>query len=291
MRSWKKRKEEEWAKYKAREKAAEEKWERIKDRFHGYVFKSIDRTYSNFEIFSTKGEYPRLNILQKELGGGAYSYEWAEPTEYDKFGRPTNSYGKEKPSMAFIEAYDENTGEVSTTRFFRTANGEAYGFTVDGKIYIDPTIAGAETAIHEYTHLWATALKNANPKEWSNIVSLMKGTPLWEKVASEYPELTTDDELADEVLAHYSGKRGAEKLRKEAESIANGKDTLLDKAGAISALERVKEALTRFWKATADLLHIHFTTAEEVADKVLADLLNGVNRMKWRESTAESRNS
>ena len=70
-----KRKDEEWAKYKAREKAAEEKWERIKDRFHGYVFKSTDRTYQNFEIFSTKGEYPRLNILQKELGGGAYSYE------------------------------------------------------------------------------------------------------------------------------------------------------------------------------------------------------------------------
>ena len=167
--------------------------------------------------------------------------------------------------------------KLNALRFFRTANGEAYGFTVDGKIYLDPTIAGAETAIHEYTHLWATALKNANPKEWSNIVSLLKGTPLWDKVASEYPELTTDDELADEVLAHYSGKRGAERLRKEAESIANGKGSLLDKAGAISALERVKEALTRFWKATADLLHIHFTTAEEVADKVLADLLNGVN--------------
>ncbi|EJW91588.1 hypothetical protein EVA_20305, partial [gut metagenome] len=103
------------------------------------------------------------------------------------------------------------------------------------------------------------------------------GTPLWDKVASEYPELTTDDELADEVLAHYSGKRGAEKLRKEAERIVNGKGSLLDKAGAISTLEKVKEALTRFWKATADLLHIHFTTAEEVADKVLADLLNGVN--------------
>ena len=169
-----------------------------------------------------------------------------------------------------------NTGNKNV-RFFRTANGEAYGFTVDGKVYLDPKIAGAETAIHEYTHLWATALKNANPKEWSNIVSLMKGTPLWDKVASEYPELTTDDELADEVLAHYSGKRGAERLRKEAESIANGKGSLLDKAGAISALERVKEALTRFWKATADLLHIHSTTAEEVADKVLADLLNGVN--------------
>ena len=192
------------------------------------------------------------------------------PAEYFSGGR--------KDGARNYVIFNENDAKiVDKVRFFRTANGEAYGFTVDGKIYIDLTIAGAETAIHEYTHLWATALKNANPQEWSNIVSLMKGTFLWEKVASEYPELTTDDELADEVLAHYSGKRGAEKLRKEAESIAYGKGTLLDKAGAISALERVKEALTRFWKATADLLHIHFTTAEEVADKVLADLLNGVN--------------
>ena len=187
------------------------------------------------------------------------------------------SGGRKDGARNYVIFNESDAKIVDKVRFFRTANGEAYGFTVDGKIYLDPTIAGAETAIHEYTHLWATALKNANPKEWSNIVSLMKGTPLWEKIASEYPELTTDDELADEVLAHYSGKRGAERLRKEAESIANGKGSLLDKAGAISALERVKEALTRFWKATADLLHIHFTTAEEVADKVLADLLNGVN--------------
>ena len=187
------------------------------------------------------------------------------------------SGGRKDGARNYVIFNESDAKIVDKVRFFRTANGEAYGFTVDGKVYLDPKIAGAETAIHEYTHLWATALKNANPKEWSNIVSLMKGTPLWDKVASEYPELTTDDELADEVLAHYSGKRGAERLRKEAESIANGKGSLLDKAGAISALERVKEALTRFWKATADLLHIHFTTAEEVADKVLADLLNGVN--------------
>ena len=40
----------------------------------------------------------------------------------------------------------------SGVRFFRTSNGEAYGFTVGGKIYIDPRIATAETPIHEYAH-------------------------------------------------------------------------------------------------------------------------------------------
>ena len=35
-----------------------------------------------------------------------------------------------------------------------------------------------------------------------------------------YPELKTDDEIADEVLATYSSRRGAERLRKEMDDIA-----------------------------------------------------------------------
>ena len=246
-----------------------------------------DNADNNLSIVVERYKYYNANNSNIEYTEVTIPYEvyQTKPTEViDAIVNGVNDTlaDKEFSLSSELGTVEKKGGEQAYTgnknvRFFRTANGEAYGFTVDGKIYLDPTIAGAETAIHEYTHLWATALKSANPKEWSNIVSLLKGTPLWDKVASEYPELTTDDELADEVLAHYSGKRGAERLRKEAESIANGKGSLLDKAGAISALERVKEALTRFWKATADLLHIHFTTAEEVADKVLADLLNGVN--------------
>ena len=80
------------------------------------------------------------------------------------------SGGREDGARNYVIFNESDAKIVDKVRFFRTANGEAYGFTVDGKIYLDPTIAGAETAIHEYTHLWATALKNANPKEWSNIV-------------------------------------------------------------------------------------------------------------------------
>ena len=53
--------------------------------------------------------------------------------------------------------------------FFRTDDGNAYGFKVGGKIYIDPRIATADTPIHEYAHLWASAMKKLNPKEWANI--------------------------------------------------------------------------------------------------------------------------
>ena len=109
-------------------------------------------------------------------------------------------------------------------RFFRTADGkQAYGFTVGGKIYIDPRIATSETPIHEYAHLWAEALRKANQKEWQNVVELMKECKaVWEQVKKEYPELKTDDEIAE------------------------------------------------------DILNIHFTSAEEVADKVMYDLLNKV---------------
>ena len=176
---------------------------------------------------------------------------------------------------------EENLGDmrqrkVSDVRFFRTPDGHAYGFTMGGKIYIDARIAGADTPIHEYTHLWAEALRKANPKEWDNIVGLMKGGPLWEEVKKKYPDLKTDSEIADEVLAHYSGKRGAERLRKaQEEALKNGND-ILEKAAAVAAINNVRTALKRFWKGVADFFGVHFNSAEEVADKVLSDMLNGV---------------
>ena len=55
---------------------------------------------------------------------------------------------------------------------------------------------------------------------------------------------------------------------------------MFEKAEAISALERVKQALRKFWKSVADFLHIHYKSAEEVADRVMKDLLDGVDPRK-----------
>ena len=174
--------------------------------------------------------------------------------------------------------FNEKDAQITDhVRFFRTANGEAYGFTIGGKIYIDPKVATSETPVHEYAHLWATALKACNPKEWQNVVSLMKGTSVWDEVKSLYSELKSDDEIADEVLATYSGRRGAERLREEQRKIAKGNGGVFEKAEAISALDRVKRALKMFWKGVADFLHIHYTSAEDVADRVMKDLLDGVD--------------
>ena len=173
---------------------------------------------------------------------------------------------------------DDDVKIGDKVKFFRTADGEAYGFTVGGKIYIDPKIAKADTPIHEYTHLWAEALRKVNPKEWQNVVGLMKQCKeIWEQVKKEYPELTTDDEIADEVLAHYSGKRGAERLRAEMRKAMDGEKSMIKKAGIARAFDALRDSIKRFWKhISEDIFHIHFTSAEEVADKVMYDLLNKV---------------
>lgn len=185
--------------------------------------------------------------------------------------------GEFEDTTGLAERQEVNAEIADRVRFFRTAKGEAYGFTVGGKIYIDPKIANTETSIHEYAHLWAAALRGQNPKEWQNIVELMKGTSVWDEVKKRYPELNTDDDIADEVLATYSGRRGAERLREEQRKIAGDKGGVFEKAEAISALERVKQALRKFWKSVADFLHIHYKSAEEVADRVMKDLLDGVD--------------
>lgn len=188
--------------------------------------------------------------------------------------------GEFEDTTGLAERQEVNAEITDRVRFFRTAKGEAYGFTVGGKIYIDPKIANTETPIHEYAHLWAAALRGQNPKEWRNIVELMKGTSVWDEVKKRYPELNTDDDIADEVLATYSGRRGAERLREEQRKIAGDKSGVFEKAEAISALERVKQALRKFWKSVADFLHIHYKSAEEVADRVMKDLLDGVDPRK-----------
>lgn len=174
-----------------------------------------------------------------------------------------------------VKDFENPKLRVKKRRFFRTEDGKAYGFTVDGKVYLDPKMAGMETAVHEYTHLWADALRRVNPDEWRNVVELMKGTSGWDEVKRGYPELESEDEIADEVLAHYSGRRGAERLRAALDEEMGKADGVFERAQVVSAFERVKRALARFWKGVADFVGVHFGSADEVADMVLGDLLRG----------------
>ena len=166
-------------------------------------------------------------------------------------------------------------------RFLRTADGEVYGLVKDGRIYLDPKVATAETAVHEYTHLWGDMLRRKDSEQWSHTVKELKNSVLWEEVKELYPELKTDDEIADEVLSAFSGRRGAERLREEARRVADGDGGVFTKAKAMAALERVKEAIARFWEGVARMFGINrHRSVEELADMAMRDLLDSKNPMK-----------
>ena len=97
-----------------RRKRLDEKWERIKNKFEGYTFKTNDvGTYAHFDEFSSKPN--REFVLQKEFrnrGGWVskdkWRYEWAEKSD-----KPNNT----KPSYDFIDAWNEEADDVDTQRY------------------------------------------------------------------------------------------------------------------------------------------------------------------------------
>lgn len=188
----------------------------------------------------------------------------------------TDHFGNDpryKDDWNYVIFNEKDLGIKDKIKFFKAANGDAYGFTVNNKIYVDPKIANSETPIHEYAHMWAAALRAGNKQEWANVVNLMKSqTELWDSVRARYPQLTTDDDIADEVLATYSGKRGSERLREQVSRLM-GESVDAESSNMFKTFE---EAIKRFWHDVADMLHIHYDSAEQVADQVMSDMLHGM---------------
>ena len=193
-----------------------------------------------------------------------------------------NMRGGRKDGAKNYVIFNENDAKITDhVRFLRTADGEVYGLVKDGRIYLDPKVATSETAVHEYTHLWGDMLRRKDSEQWSHTVKELKNSVLWEEVKELYPELKTDDEIADEVLSTFSGRRGAERLREEARRVADGEGGVFTKAKAIETLERVKEAIARFWEGVAKMFGINrYRSAEELADMAMRDLLDSKNPMK-----------
>ena len=206
-----------------------------------------------------------------------------------KIGAPEKGV---KKSDQINEALKRGLQIDNSVKEFRTKDGEVYGFTDGEKIYLDTRKMKPETPLHEYTHLWCDMLRKVNPKEWENVKKLFdKVEGLKEEVKKLYPELE-GDALYEEMITTYSGREGTKKLEDVVRKLAaeEGK-SVTESAKAQGFLEKVKEALTKYWKGVADVLGIHFTTAEEVADKVLADWAKGKNPLESEEGRVKSEES
>jgi hypothetical protein len=182
--------------------------------------------------------------------------------------------------------------------FFKTADGTAYGFTKNGKIYIDKRIATPETRIHEYAHLWAQGLRKRNQKAWEQLKNEMeKQADVMAKVKELYPELVDKknpdhltDEMMEEVFAHYSGKRGAERLEKDMREEMAKANGIIEKAQVATVFAKIKDLLSKFWNMARDLFAgkvegIEKLSGEDFADMALGDLLRGFDP---REVTTEN---
>jgi len=189
--------------------------------------------------------------------------------------------GEFKDPTGLAEREEVNVSSTANeVKFLRTDSGEVYGFTKDGKIYIDPRKATAETPVHEFTHLWADGLRKANPKAWERLKGeLEKEKDLFDYVKSLYPELSGDD-LIDEVFAHFSGRRGAERLRSEQDKMMQKANGVFDKAKITTMFDKLRNMLHDFWAQARDLFAgktegIERLSAEDFADMALADLIKG----------------
>lgn len=127
----------------------------------------VDRT-SKWKDYTGKALY---ETLSKEFGSDELASKFL-----NSIGIVGIRYNGRRDGECYV-IFNEKDLQIKNKekiQFFKTSKGECYGFTVGGKIYIDTRIAKADTPIHEFTHLWARALRENNPKEWKNIVALMK---------------------------------------------------------------------------------------------------------------------
>lgn len=221
------------------------------------------------------------NVLRRLIAGndGDVYVDFGDGWDSDHYAE----YSEAKPSQVLndIEHYFRDGIKPSgNVQFFKTENGEVYGFVRDGKIYLDPKIANSETAVHEYTHLWSEALRKNNPKAWEQLKSeLLKDKDTMDVVKKLYPELE-GDALMDEVFSNFSGKRGAEKLRAEQERLMNEEKDESEKSRIARVFDRIKRALDKYWNMARDLMAgktkgIEKLSAEDFADMALNDLLRG----------------
>ena len=274
------------------------------------LFDAVEASRENYELFKDKLKKYGFDGTTKAVREDMQETGYTGRTNSDKLesfirpglerrdrlgnGRSWRESGADRRGMAGetdgtqLEGNSEKQGEV---KYFRTANGEVYGFTDGEKIYLDTRKMKPETPLHEYAHLWCDMLRKVNPKEWENVKKLFDEVEgLKDEVQKLYPELE-GDALYEEMITTYSGREGTKKLEDVVRKLAaEDGNSVTESAKAQGFLGKVKEALTKYWKGVADVLGIHFTTAEEVADKVLADWAKGVDPRGSKEANGEGGN-
>ncbi|MBP3289026.1 MAG: hypothetical protein J6L79_07330, partial [Muribaculaceae bacterium] len=164
------------------------------------------------------------------------------------------------------------------------SQGRVYGWTVDGKVYLNRDAMNPETPLHEYTHLWDEMVQRENPELWARGKELLKQTPMWEQVLHDpnYADIADDENaVASEVHSRLTGREGAKLLQ---DMIDNAKkDGALETARIVTLVEKLKGWLSDMFKALKATLgkwgkrDLRNLTVEDFNRMVIRDLADGVN--------------
>ena len=168
---------------------------------------------SDGSAYHTYFDKKRLEDLRESVNsrGAAITKVWV-----------TEEFNKTKNEKAFYEKreeYWENKYKNENVQYMKSENGEVYGFTFDGEIYIDEDLVNSNVLAHEYTHVWDNYVQKNNPDLWDKEIVALKNTSLWQEVVNDknYAELTTDSEILSECHARIVGKMAEKVLNRIAE--------------------------------------------------------------------------
>ncbi len=226
------------------------------------------------------------NLLSRQYGSAQAASEKLEDLGYIGISYPAQYMSGGRPDGArnYVIFNENNAKIVDRIEFLREPDGTVYGATVGGKIYLNRERLNPNTPIHEYTHLWFSALKDANLELYKRGVELMKQLPIWEEVRTDpnYANLSGDDAIASECLSRLVGDKGADVLTKMAKE-ANVRGDIIGTANRISLIEKFKDWLKKFWTWVRDSFtpwtkeEAARVSVDDIQNMVLSDLAKGVN--------------
>lgn len=230
-------------------------------------------------VLTQKDAETKARIEQQEIGG-------AMVDQLENMGMDVTADVAEMRRVR--KQAEKDQSEEGKLRHMRTSDGKIYGFTYKGKMYLDPRKIDAELPIHEYAHPWCEAFRRLNPEGWKDIVSLMKSDKdTWEFVKQVNPDLTDENDIAEEMIAKFSGKKGQERAQAEYERMNKREPNYKAKWGNI--WKNISKAIQDFWKQVGDFLHIKYESVEQVYDQVVRDFANKVNPRKRVEQWLKDR--
>lgn len=239
--------------------------------------------YKRYDMEDGEDAYHYLEI---KLGSAKQASDYLSEHGYVgiKYPAQYTSGGRSDEAKNYVIFNENNAKIVDRIEFLREPDGTVYGATVGGKIYLNRERLNPNTPIHEYTHLWFSALEKANPELYKRGIELMKQLPIWEEVKTDpnYANLSGDDAIASECLSRLVGDKGAEKLTELAKK-AMVRGDIIGTANRISLIEEFKDWLKKFWTWVRDSFapwtkeEASSVSVDDIQNMVLSDLSKGVN--------------